>query len=35
MSTPLQRLQTGSGWKGSFAETGSGLQAVPRWTAYE
>lgn len=35
MSTPLQRLQTGSGWKGSFAETGPGLQAVPRWTAYE
>lgn len=35
MSTPLQRLQTGSGRKGRFAETGFGLQTVPRWTAYE
>lgn len=35
MSTPLQRLQTGSGWKGRFAEMGSDLQIGPHWTAYE
>ncbi|SDE50216.1 hypothetical protein SAMN04488126_11053 [Bhargavaea beijingensis] len=35
MSTPLQRLQTGSGRKGRFAETGFGSQTVSRWTVYE